>query len=338
MDTTRVKTGYTVADKLKSLVSPLVMPADRNKAMDASEALTKNWAGNKFKTFLSIISVPADRHEAINKSARGVARKINSVYWPLAPDPRHLHIIGSYGRGTAMRDLNNIKVLAILPSSLFKRFHSYPGKSQMYLLRDVAAVLTAEYKATFISDERKLLIPFDGGYQLEIIPGFTNKKNSITYPELSNEGRWEYFNPLKEIEAVALYNSQYGGKVKHLARMMRAWKTHYNAPIPSLLIDTLVMNFMDDWEGSQTSYGYYGQMVQDFLEYMAGLKKEHFHWYARGSNREIYRHEDFGVQANIAYKKAVMANRHETESHQLEANLCWKDVFGDLFPNTSCLG
>ncbi|HWP95518.1 MAG TPA: hypothetical protein VN426_01590 [Syntrophomonadaceae bacterium] len=285
----------------------------------------------KFRGFINNLAV--ENQDAINERVKSIARAINQQYWHMKSETRNIHLLGSYGRDTAIKGLENINLLVVLPGDVYKRFEKRGDHGQTALMLEVRESINHISRDTHFTSEGCLMIPLDNNkLEIEIIPGFFTPKKNILYPESHQGWRWAEFNPLREMEAIDEYNFKYGGKIKHLAKMMRAWRRHYQAPIPGMLIDTLVMNFMDDWEGHSTSFAYYGFMCADFLEYLAGLKKEQLVWYAKGSNRKISRSEDFGIQADQAFKKARIALRHEREGDHYNANRVWKTVFGELFP------
>ncbi|MFA7148850.1 MAG: nucleotidyltransferase, partial [Syntrophomonadaceae bacterium] len=234
----------------------------------------------KFRLFINNLKI--DNPEVISRRYREIGQILNLRYWNIRSDTRNLHYLGSYGRETAVKGLTNINVLFLLPYQVYQEYDKRMGNVQESLLNEVRDVLSKTHSDAFINEEKSLLIPFQDGIKIEIIPGFIGpRKNHIIYPD-AQEGQWQTFNPIREIEVINEYNYKYGGKVRHLARMTRAWKMVHEVPIPGMLIDTLVMIFMDEWEGNQSSFSYYGEMVMDFMEYLAGLKNEQLHWYAKG--------------------------------------------------------
>lgn len=286
---------------------------------------------DKFRIFISNLRI--DNPQVISERCREISSILNLHYWDLKSDTRNLHYLGSYGRETAIKGLTNINVLFLLPYQVYQKYEKGPGNTQETLLNEIREVLNETYPDVFINEEKYLLLPFEDGMKIEIIPGFIGpRKNHIIYPDAQEE-QWQTFNPIREIEVINEYNYKYGGKVRHLARMTRAWKMVHQVPIPGMLIDTLVMIFMDEWEGNQSSFSYYGKMVMDFMEYLAGLKNEQLHWYAKGSNRKIERQEDFGAPANIAYKKIKQALELEAKEESYNANKVWKQIFGRSFPD-----
>ena len=95
-----------------------------------------------------------------------------------------------------------------------------------------------------------------------------------------------------------------------------------------MLLDTLVVTFMDEWENNDTSFGYYGVMGRDFLEYLAGRRKNQEIYYAQGSSRELPSPDDFGAQANEDYKLAVQAVEYEFNDHHYRPISCGGFIWG----------
>jgi len=285
---------------------------------------------DRFKAFLNNLKV--DNQEMINRRFRELARIYNQHYWNIRSDTRNVHYLGSYGRETAIKGLGNINILLLLPANLYRQYQTQTDGPRK-LLEGVKDLTGKTFSQAYINEEHCLLLPFPDQPTLEIIPGFTRQGKSLYYPDPAGEGGWGSFNPLREIEVISEYNYLYGGKVKHLARMTRAWKMKYQVPMPGILIDTLVMSFMDDWEGKNTSFSYYSFMVRDFMEYLAGLRKEQCTWYAKGSNRQIYNEDDFGALANDAFKTADRCLLYEEKEDTANATLCWQELFGELFPD-----
>lgn len=286
---------------------------------------------DKFKAFLNNLRI--NNQELINRRFRELTRLYNQHYWHIISDTRNVHYLGSYGRETAIKGLSNINILLLLPAALYRHYKAQPDGPKQ-LLEDVNKLTAQSFPQAYINADNCLLLPFPDQPTLEIIPGFIRKGKSLYYPEPTGEGGWGSFNPLREIEVISEYNYLYGGKVKHLARMTRAWKVKYQVQMPGILIDTLVMNFMDDWEGKDTSFNYYSYMVRDFMEYLAGRRQEQLAWYAKGSNRKIHREEDFGAPANDAFKVADRGLICEEKGDMVNAVGCWREIFGELFPGT----
>lgn len=286
---------------------------------------------DKFRKFLENLQIPDET--AMNRQFKKIALKINSEYWNLKSETRNTYFIGSYGRGTAIKGGGNINIMVVLPPADFKRIDKHEGNGQFILLKELQEKLLEEFPGAIMKESEKgqVIVPLNKDIITEVIPAYTNSRGNYAYPDISHTGSWNEFNPLREIEVINTANYEYGGKVKHLARMMRAWKYTNRIHLPGMLLDTLVMEFMEQWEGKEKSYLYYGRMVLAFFEYLAGKRDEQEIYYAKGSNRELQKGEAFGESANSAYHQVLQILRWEEEQEHQQADQGWKKVFGLYF-------
>lgn len=287
---------------------------------------------DKFKIFVNNLS--EENQKAPARVLKTIALAMNDQYWHIKSDLKNVHPIGSYGRGTAIKGTRNVNLLLVLPPEVFLRADTWAGNGQMELLKELKQELIKVYPETVMKEEDKgqIIIPFQGGIEFEVIPGFLNPQGNYYYPNMSDEGSWNEFNPIKEIDIINEHNYKYAGKVKHLGKMMRAWKEVNNVPISGILLDTLILDFMDEWEGRHRSFQSYGIMTLDFFEFLAAKKDDKDHWYARGSNRKLQRTGLFGDMANLAYQKTCRAIDWEKSGDAKRANRCWQEIYGSYFP------
>ena len=89
-----------------------------------------------FDVFCS--SIALDNFEEMEKSAKSIAKKLNSVYYDLEKDDTsHLYIVGSVGRKTAIKGISDLDILFDLPSDTYKKFDAYQSNGQSALLQEV---------------------------------------------------------------------------------------------------------------------------------------------------------------------------------------------------------
>jgi hypothetical protein len=98
-----------------------------------------------------------------------------------------------------------------------------------------------------------------------------------------------------------------------------------------LLIDTLVYNFMADWEYNSKSFMWYDWMTRDFLKYLYDQDRNQSYWHAPGSNQLVYRLGNFEYKAGQAYREALEAIKCEEKGLQYSANEHWKNIYGSFF-------
>lgn len=288
---------------------------------------------DKFKKFVDNLQI--DNEIVINRRFKTIVQKVNLDYRNIRYDYGNAFFIGSYGRGTAIKGTGIFNIMMVLPADHFKRIDKYDGNGQLNLLRELRDIIVEIFPDTIIKEEEKgeVIVPFPDGMIFEMIPAFINSRGNYFYPSIADGGSWNEFNPIKEIEVINTLNYKYGGKIKHLARMMRAWKHANDVALPGMLLDNMAMNFMDDWEGKDRSYLFYGIMILDFFEYLAAFRDDQAHWYARGTNRELPRTGLFGDMANVAYKTIVEVLKYEEEGDNLHADAGWAKIFGSYFPS-----
>ncbi|WP_345787139.1 SMODS domain-containing nucleotidyltransferase [Desulfotomaculum nigrificans] len=184
-----------------------------------------------------------------------------------------------------------------------------------------------------VGDGQVVVVSFTDGIKFEVIPVFLNREETYTYPDANNGGGWKVTDPVAEINAINDANNTYNQKVKHLAKMARAWKEKCNVPVPGILIDTLVFNFMKKWEYNDKSFLYYDFMTRDFLKYLSEQNPSQGYWLAPGSNRRVYGKGKFESKAKSSYNDALRAIEYENAKKEYSANQEWRKIFGNYFPS-----
>lgn len=126
-------------------------------------------------------------------------------------------------------------------------------------------------------------------------------------------------------------NNLYNKKIKHLARMVRAWKQKNNVLIKGLLLDTFAYSFMGQWNYNEKSFLYYDYMTRDFMKYLSEMDKSQSYWHVPGSRQYVWRIGPFEHKARQAYLTALEAISYEENNMPYTANKKWKDIFGSFF-------
>lgn len=203
---------------------------------------------------------------------------------------------------------------------------------QSALLQAVRNSIRVTYPTTEVGgDGQVVVVQFSDGIKFEVVPVFINDDKSYTYPDSNNGGSWKVTNPIPEIRTISLANSLYNKKVKHLARMTRAWKKNNNVLIKGLLIDTFAYNFMHQWLYKDKSYLHYDYMTRDFMKYLSERDRTQDYWRAPGSGQEVWRIGLFEPKASQAYEIALEAITCEEKGYVYSANQKWREIFGSFF-------
>lgn len=285
---------------------------------------------DKFQSFLS--KLRTKNHIVITDRYKKITKRLNKDFWGIDSDTKNSRYVGSYGRGTSINGFSDVDVMMILPTSTFNQYNNYSDNGQSSLLQAVKNSIGITYPLTTkIGDGQVVVVTFTDKTKFEIVPSFYNVNQKYYYPDSNNGGKWKEMNPIAEINAINDINSTYNKKVKHLVRMMKAWKNHNSVPITGFLIETLAIQFMEQWEYNDKSFFYYDYMVRDFLEFLSTRNSEQTYWLARGSGQYVYRTGAFEHKAKQSFNAAKTATNYEAEKKSSLADLYWNDIFGEYF-------
>lgn len=287
-----------------------------------------------FSTFCSNLRVQDGG--TISQRYKSITRRLNTDFWNTTSDTSHSLYVGSYGRNTAIKGFSDLDMVFELPSDLYFQYDKHSGNGQSALLQAVRASMQKTYPTTSIGgDGQVVVVSFQDGITFEVVPVFTNKAGSYTYPDSNNGGSWKITNPRQEIEAIRNRNAVCNGNLVALSRMARAWKRKWDVPIGGLLIDTLAYQFIDGWQYKIKSYLYYDYMCRDFFKWMSEQDSEQEYWKAPGSGQYVYGKGLFQYKAKRCYNISLEAIAHETATPKQEwsAKQKWREIFGTEFPD-----
>ena len=285
-----------------------------------------------FSTFCSNLRMGSDTVSKIQSRYHQITKRINIDYWDSESTTSHSLYVGSYGRGTEIWT-SDIDIIVQLPYATYKKFDAYTTNGQSALLQEVKTVLQKTYSTSHIKGDGQVIgINFSDGINFEIVPAFINTNGSYTYPDTNNGGSWKVTDPKSEIDAMNSRNNETNKNLKRLCRMARAWKQKCNVPMSGILIDTLAYKFIGDWAYKDKSYLYYDYMSRDFFEYLKNLDKDQDYWLAPGSQRRVWKTENFQSKAKTAYDNALSAIAYESNNNAYSSKQKWREIYGTKFP------
>ena len=288
-----------------------------------------------FNTFCS--NLRARSTDGISRRYKAITQRLNTDFWMTTSDSAHSLYVGSYGRNTAIHGFSDLDMVFELPSSLYFQHDKHQGNGQSALLQAVRASMQQTYSTSAVgADGQVVVVHFKDGMTFEVVPVFTNKSGSYTFPNANDGGSWKTTNPRPEIEAIRTRNVECNHNLVPLCRMMRAWKNGWSVPIGGLLIDTLAYQFIENYDYRDKSYIYYDYMCRDFFAYMTDQSANQEYWTAPGSAQRVYGSKgQFQYKAKRCYNIALQAIEHETAKPKQEwsAKQKWREIFGTPFPD-----
>jgi len=271
--------------------------------------------------------------DTISERRKKITKRINLEFRGLDSSTSYSRFVGSYGRGTAIKNFSDVDLLVQLPPDVYTTYDNYIGNGQSALLQAVRNAIRITYPNTDVGgDGQVVVVNFSDGMKFEVLPSFLHSdKKSFIFADSNKGESWKVCKPVQEIEAINEQNRLYNKKVKHLVRMMKAWKIKNAVPITGFLIETLVMDFMETWLYKDKSYFYYDFMTRDFLKYLSERNKTQQYWLAWGSSQYVWRTGLFENKAKRSYETALEAIGADNKDYPYTARGKWKEIFGSYY-------
>ena len=164
-------------------------------------------------------------------------------------------------------------------------------------------------------------------FKFEIQPAFKDESRNFKYPDTYAKS-WKVTKPCDEIVATRACNELTSSNMRHLARMVRAWKNAHGVNMGGLLIDTLVYRFFEsNRDYDHTGFNSFHLMVRDFFKFLKD-EPEQAYYHALGSNQHVKVRCKFQPKAKKAYLSCVAA----IEGDGVSAAEKWREVFGSAVP------
>ena len=288
---------------------------------------------DKFQKFCTALRMPTAVVNTVQMRYKQITQRLNRDFYGWESDTLNTIYVGSYGRGTAIH-VSDIDVLFKMPSGSYARYNNYLYNGQSQMLQDLRSSLLRTYPSSDIKGDGQVTdIYFSDGMKFEIVPGIEMADDTFRYPDSNGGGSWKVTDPRPEIATVSSFDHQTNGTMRHLCRMIRAWKDQWNVPMGGLLIDTLAYRFLIDWKYRNNSFTYYDWLTRDFFEYLSKTDDQQSYWYAIGSNQLIFPRGNFSYKALRAYNLAVEAVALEEKEYEWSANQKWREIYGTKFPS-----
>lgn len=286
-----------------------------------------------FKEFLDNIKV--QKSDQFKQRYEEITKVLNLKFRDTDSTTANSLQVGSYGRYTGIKDISDLDMIYIMPSS---KWDDYKDHKQSKLLTDVKDAIKSRYPSTDVKVSGLVVTVEYQNFNIEVQPVFdrysSNDDDSgyFEFPHTGDGGSWKKTKPRQEMKAVKDLNDEKNKNLRLLCKMARAWKNKSGVGMGGLLIDTLVYNFMKSTTYyDDKSYLYFDWLSRDFFKYLAEQDKKD-HYQAPGSNQDVKVKKDFRKKAGEAYELCLDAIEAEGTA---KANKKWREVFGSYFPKAA---
>lgn len=279
---------------------------------------------NDFKALFENIAI--DNAATISNRYGEITRALNLEFRNTDSRTANSLQVGSYGRSTAIKGISDLDMLYIMPQRCWS---DYKDGGQYRLLRKTADAILERYPNTDVYPDTLVVVVQYSNFKIEVQPVFEDNNGNFTYPYTKSGGSWRLTKPRDELKATAKVDTGKSGNLRRLAKMARAWKNKHGVPMGGLLIDTLVHNFLNATTNYDTTgFGSCGQMMRDFLEYLANQPAQD-RYAALGSGQHVKVHKKFQGKAK---KGLILADDALEAGEEPKANARWRKVFGRGYP------
>jgi hypothetical protein len=288
-----------------------------------------------FRQFLHVLEFETQERTDAEGKAERVARSLFAKYYPgrLIFDPSCYRIVGSYGKGTAVRPRTDIDMIFVLPPETREQIEGIQNNKQSYLLQEVKRALLVTFPNTDICGDGPVVVAPFSTYKVEIVPCFDVGNGVLLNAHTKNDGFWAYSNPIAELNDLNRVDAASGGKARALCRMLKAWKEHCNIDMRSVCLEIAAVVFVDQWQFKEKPLSvFYDLMVSDFfaflLNYVNGRAKP------AGIDEWIDLGNSWEIKARKAHANALLATQYENADEDFSAVAQFQEIFGPQFQYT----
>ena len=266
----------------------------------------------------------------------GVVNCLNRRYYGSASDTDNSFLVGSWGKGTAMRPPRDVDLYFLLPVGVHARFQGHVWNRQSALLQEVKSVLTETYPDTDMSGDGQVVVVRFGSYSVEVVPAFLLTTGQYWICSTGNGGSYKVSDPWAEVNYINSVDRANNGNLRPLIRMLKAWQAYCGVPIKSFQLELLAADFICKSPWRLYDYFWFDWICRDFFLYL----------YHRANSsitlpgtlaralESIYLGDEWQSRAESAWRRAVKACDHECYNRVEAAGEEWQKIFGPQIPRT----
>ena len=278
-----------------------------------------------FKKFIDNIKI--DNLDLIAQRYKGVTKRLNKDFRDTDSDEANSRRIGSMGRFTAIKGISDLDMAYFIPTS---SRNSYKAKLPKDLLYEVRDSIKKTYSTSTVKADGQIVSITFSSHVIEVLPCFKMADGSLEYPDTNDGGSWKITKPLDEIQIFTEFDADTNGNLRHLCRMVRAWRNEVGLQMGGLLIDTLAYKFLKEkTEYQSNGYSKYGLMLKSFFAFIGSIPKEQEVVKAPGSNQNVKIKTPFQAKAKKAAKRCQEAVGEENAGKRAKI---WRNILGRNFP------
>ena len=277
---------------------------------------------DQFQQFADNIRLTETQEEDAKTKYTGVCTKLHNSYYDTKYDGGTKFLFGSYKTKTNVRPLTikqDVDVLFKIPKETYEKFKDYESNGPSALLQEIRSLLKDHYTTTdkISAWVNVVLVQFaNNTHNVEVLPAFEKDDKTFIIPNSADGGRWDKFDPRKQIEDFKTSNLTTNRLTAELTRMIKTWRntvSTINYSSHDLLNN--VMKFLTNNYSTGANHSEYSNVVKDFFQFLK-------------NNCD----DTIKTHVQTALDRAIKALNYENENKPKEASEEWRKIFGNDFP------
>lgn len=242
----------------------------------------------------------------------------------------HVRTIGSAGRKTLIRPVDDLDVFAVFDDSQVWSSYQYDSKQLLYRVREALAGYSVQ---TVGSRGQAVRLFYTSGPHVDITPAFPVKDfwgQPAGYYIPKGDGGWQQTDPYKHHDFIATRNQELGGYLKPLVRLLKRWNSVHSSRLKGFHLEVMTQAIFSSL-GSNTR-----DAVVMFFEYAGGrLHVNDPAGYSGdlASSWSWQKQQDVQQSFTTAHDRAAEALQAESGGNPAEAIRLWRIIFGSEFPS-----
>lgn len=286
---------------------------------------------HRFERFLSNLELTDLQRLDGRIKQLGVRQSLNQEYYASTSGIANSMLVGSWGKGTAIRPPRDIDILFEMPHSVYQRFEQRDGNKQSALLQEVKFKLLKYYPDTAMrGDGQVVVVPFHS-YAIEVVPAIPLKNGRYWICDTHDGGSYRVTDPKAERADLERSDKASQGNTRDLVKMLKCWQDACDVDLNSFRLERLGTNFIDQWTHRGCAQSSYPYMVQNFFGWL--IKFVRGTAFAPGTNEPLALGDVWEGKAKSAFTRSTNACEFEEAGQHSRAGQEWQKIFGTDCPS-----
>lgn len=319
-----------------SALSLLSLPAQGGQTWQSLSGLhtpvPPKWIAvrQRFDLFHRNLSLTTLQQQDAHTKRASVIGCLNRRYYGTSSTTDNSFMIGSWGKGTAIRPPRDIDLYFLLPVNVYHRFQVYRAYRQTALLQEVKDVLASTNPDTDMRGDGQVVVVQFESYRVEVAPAFLLTNGRYWICDTHDGGYYRETDPWAEVRHIETADQACNRNLRPLIRMLKAWQRHCTVPIKSFQLELLATDFLARSPWRYRDFFWFDWITRDFFADLYHHANKLV--FVPGTLEPIFLGDEWQSRAESAYCRAEKACRYEEYNLVAAAGEEWQKIFGTQIP------